>query len=199
MRPPHRAWRPSAYRARRWLLTHELCACLALGAGFFAWNVSTNGTVYDHLPAPDAEAYIVTALIAADRKWYASRPLDGSSALSRLKLSSRVAMLGMTWHGAGRVSLRTPPSTSTAPPTESRPCRCWSSWATLTRGWSRRMGRSVDSPTRVNLADAPLLLDRLEPQCRDAMRASRCLTVFEAWAARRLKQLVPLMTLMYPR
>ena len=40
---------------------------------FFAWRVTRDGQLIDAkdvIPAPDAEAYIATALIAAHRKWY---------------------------------------------------------------------------------------------------------------------------------
>lgn len=37
--------------------------------GFFSWSVKTNGVAIDELPAPDGEAYFVTALYFAATRW----------------------------------------------------------------------------------------------------------------------------------
>lgn len=37
--------------------------------GYFSWSMKTDGTANDEMPAPDGEAYFVTALYFADGRW----------------------------------------------------------------------------------------------------------------------------------
>lgn len=65
--------------------------------GYFAWQVRTDGSVVDEMPAADGEAYFATALLFAEHRWGAGEGIYAYAEQARRLLSdmkNRVAITG---------------------------------------------------------------------------------------------------------